>query len=109
MSRPSAQPARLETSRMFFITRRNAALTRSVCDPLHGGAGGHTAEFGHSGVLSALVPGRKSEEVGVDGLHAEVAHDSQCDAEEWNAVAGSGQSVGLIFKTVADPLYCSSA
>jgi hypothetical protein len=36
-------------------------------------------------------------------VHAQAAHHSQCDAEEWDAVAGGGQSAGLIFKTVADP------
>ena len=29
------------------------------------------------------------------------------DAEEWDAMAGDGQSAGLIFKTVADPFVSS--
>ncbi len=29
----------------------------------------------------------------------------ESDTEEWKAVAGGSQSVGLIFKTVADPFF----
>ena len=49
------------------------------------------------------LSGRESKDVGVDGLPAEVTRDSQCDAEEWDAVAGRRRSVGLSFKTVTDP------
>ena len=70
---------------------------------LYGGAGGHAEESRDSGVLSAPLSGGESEEVGVDRLHAQTAHDSQCDAEEWDAVAGGGQSACLTFKTVAVP------
>lgn len=44
------------------------------------------------------MSGGEGKEVGVDGLHAQAAHRSQCDAEEWNAVAGGGESVGLILR-----------
>jgi len=50
------------------------------------------------------VSGGQGEEAGVDGVHAEAAHHSQRDAEEWDAVAGDGQSADLIFQTVADPV-----
>lgn len=36
---------------------------------------------------SAPLLGGGGEEVGVDGLYAEVAHDYQCSAEERGAVA----------------------
>ena len=75
----------------------------------HGGPGGHAAESGDSRVLSATLSGGEGEEVGVDGLHAKAADHSQCDAEEWNAVAGGGESAGLIFKTVAAPPSCPIA
>jgi len=50
------------------------------------------------------VSGGQGEEAGVDGVHAEAAHHSQRDAEEWDAVAGDGQSADLIFQTVAAPV-----
>ena len=43
--------------------------------------------------------------VGLQDLTPFLLYYSQCDAEEWDAVAGGGQSAGLIFKTVADPIY----
>ena len=49
-----------------------------------------------SSVLSATLPDGEGKEVGVDGLPAPAAHRSQCDAEERNAVAGGGESSGLI-------------
>ena len=67
----------------------------------HCGSGGHAKEPRDPNVRSGVLSGGKSEEVGVDGQHAQAAHRSQCDAEEWNAVAGGGESDGLIFKTVA--------
>ena len=67
----------------------------------HCGSGGHAKEPRDPDVLSASLSGGESEEVGVDGLDAQAAHRSQCDAEEWRAVAGGGQSVDLMFKTVA--------
>ncbi len=48
------------------------------------------------------MPGGQGEEACVDGVHAEAAHHSQRDAEEWDAAAGDGQSADLIFQTVAD-------
>ena len=78
----------------------------------HGG-GGFLAEckiarphIPHGKTWNHLVSqsGEEGEEAGVDGLHAEVAHDSQLDAKEWDAVAGGGQSAGLIVITVADPI-----
>lgn len=72
------------TSSSFVATRRNAR---------------------DSGVLSAPLSGGEGEEAGVDGVHAQAAHHSQCDAEEWDALAGGGQSAGLMFKTVADPTW----
>ena len=57
---------------------------------LYDGAGGHSEEPSDSGDLSAPLSGGEGEEGGVDGLHAQAAHHSQCDAEEWNAVAGGG-------------------
>ncbi len=50
------------------------------------------------------MSGGQGEEAGVDGVHAEAAHHSQRDAEEWDAVAGDGRSADLIFQTVADPV-----
>ena len=44
------------------------------------------------------MSGGEGEEAGVDGLHTQAAHRSQCDAEEWNAVAGGGESAGLILR-----------
>lgn len=69
---------------------------------LHGGPRGHAPEPGDSDVLSASLSGRGSEEAGVDGVHAEATRDSQCDAEERDAMAGGGYSADLMFKTVAD-------
>lgn len=54
------------------------------------------------------MSGRDSEEVGVERLCAEVAHDYQRDVEEQDAVADRGQSVGLIFKAGADPSFCDA-
>ena len=68
---------------------------------LHGDPGGEAEESRDSERLPALVSGGEGEEVGVDGLHAEAAHKSQCDGEEWHAVAGGDPSARLIFKTVA--------
>ena len=67
----------------------------------HCGSGGHAKEPRDLGVLSASLSRGEGEEVGVDGLHAQAAHRSQCDAEEWSAVADDGQSADLMFKTVA--------
>jgi len=47
-------------------------------------------ESGDSAVQSAHVLGRERKEVGVDPLYAEAAHDSQCDAAEWDAVTEGG-------------------
>ena len=44
------------------------------------------------------MSGGEGEEVGADSLHVEAAHRSQCDAEEWNAVPGAGESAGLILR-----------
>jgi len=44
------------------------------------------------------VSGGESQETGVDGLYAEAAHDSQCNAEEQDAVAacdGTGRCRGI--------------
>lgn len=54
---------------------------------LYGGPRGHAAEPRHSDVLSASLSGREGEEAGADGVHAEATHDSQCDAEEEDAMA----------------------
>ncbi len=54
-----------------------------------------------STVLSESLAGGEGENVGVDSPHAQAAHHSQCEAEEWNAVANCGQSVGLMFKAAA--------
>ena len=62
-------------------------------------------EPGYSDLLTVLVSGGQGEEAGVDGLHAEAAHDSHRYAEEWDTVAGGSESAGLIFKTVPDPDY----
>lgn len=43
-----------------------------VSGSLHGGAGRHPAEPGDSHLLSATLSGGKSEEAGVDGLHAKL-------------------------------------
>ena len=72
---------------------------------LHGGAGGHPEEPGYSDLLPELVSGGQGEQAGVDGLHAEAAHNSQRHGEEWDTVSGGSESAGLIFKTVADPDY----
>lgn len=48
------------------------------------------------------LPGGEGEEARVDGLHAESANNSQCDAEECDPLAGGGNLACLIFKTVAD-------
>ena len=45
----------------------------------------------------------QSQEDGPRRLYAQTAVDSQCDAEEWKAVAGSGQSVGLILRQLLMP------
>lgn len=55
--------------------------------PLYGSAGGHAEEPGDSHLLSALVSGGESKKAGVNGLHAETAHHSQCDGEKRNPVA----------------------
>jgi hypothetical protein len=51
--------------------------------------------------LILALSGREGQEAGVDGVHAEVAHDSQCVAEEWDAVAGDLRPARLTVKTVA--------
>jgi hypothetical protein len=48
------------------------------------------------------MSGREGEEVGVNSLHAEVAHGSQRNAEKWGAVAGNRGPARLTVKTVAD-------
>ena len=53
-----------------------------------GAPGGDAEESRDSERLPARVSGGEGEEVGVDGLHAEAPHESQCDGEEWHAVAG---------------------
>lgn len=70
----------------------------------------HSQESGLvcEGRCSPHVPSCQSEEARVNGLHAEAALGSQRDAEEWDAVAGDGQSAGLILKTVTDPIYSST-
>jgi hypothetical protein len=50
---------------------------------------------------------KKSEEAVVDGVHAKLLTHSQCDDEEWDAVAGSSRSAGLIFMTVVIPFIDS--
>lgn len=55
--------------------------------PVYGGPGGHTEEPGDSHLLSALVSSGQGEEVGLDGLHAKTAHDSQCHGQERDAMA----------------------
>ena len=74
---------------------------------LHGGAGGH-AKNPVIQTRTALVAGGEGEETRVDGVHVEAAHDSQRHAEERDAVAGRGQSAGLLLKTIADPDSCGS-
>ena len=57
-----------------------------------------TAESGDPHLLSALVSGREGQEVGVVRVHAETAHDSQCNGEERDAVAacdGTGLYGGI--------------
>ena len=51
-------------------------------NPQYGRPGGHAQESRDSKLLSAFVSGGKGKEAPVDGLHAEAAHDSQCDVEE---------------------------
>jgi hypothetical protein len=47
-----------------------------------------------------FCPAGKAKKVALTALHADAAHHSQYEAEEWNAVEGGGESAGLIFKTV---------
>ena len=54
-----------------------------------------------SSVLSAPLSDGEGENVGVDSLHGRAALRSQCDAEERNAVAASGESSGLILRQFA--------
>ena len=75
---------------------------------LYGSAGGNAEESGDSDLLSALVSGRKGQEVGVDGMHAEAAHHLECDGQERYPVARGRKSACLIFKTVADPEFSST-
>ena len=42
--------------------------------------------------LDPVSSGGEGDEVGVDGLHAQAAHHSQCDAEEWDALAEGAAS-----------------
>lgn len=117
--RESPRAGHLDAQRGGGLSRRRAVSTRqrdaqgatdhlgwprpcAGCT-LHGDPGGDAEESRDSELLSALVSGGEGEEVGVDGLHAEAPHNSQCDGEEWHVVAGGRQSAGLIFKTVADP------
>lgn len=72
-----------------------------VREALYMGPRGHAPEPRDSGSISVSVR-QESEEAGVDGVHAEATHDSQCDAEERDAMAGGGYSADLMFKTVAD-------
>lgn len=65
---------------------------------LYGRVGRHTEESGELHVLSALASGGQGEEVGAHGLHAETAHDSQRDGQEWDAMAlrdGTGLCRGI--------------
>ncbi len=50
------------------------------------------------GVLLGLCQAGKAKKLAVSGLHTQVAHRFQCDAEEWNAVAGGGESASLILR-----------
>ena len=53
-------------------------------------------------LLSALAASGKGEEGGTHRLHAQVADDSQCDAETSNTLARGGGTPCLNLKTVAD-------
>jgi len=44
-------------------------------------------------------------EAGIDSLHAEAPHDSQCDGEEGHAMAGDSHSAHLKVKTMTDPSW----
>ena len=48
-----------------------------------------------------LCEAGKAKKLALTALHADAAHRSQCEAEEWSAVADDGRSVDLMFKTVA--------
>lgn len=71
--------------------------------PLHGSSRSHAPESRDSDVLPASLSSREGEEAGVDRVHAETAHDSQHDVEEWDAMASGGKSTDLIFRTVTTP------
>ena len=93
----------IENRGEFYDEFESIGTGSGAGNPQYGRPGGHAQESRDSKLLSAFVSGGKGKEAPVDGLQAEAAHDSQCDREEWDALAGRGQSVGLIFKTVADP------
>lgn len=68
-----------------------------------GAPGGEAEESRDSERLSARVAGGEGEEVGVDGLHVEAPHESQCDGEEWHAVAGGVPIGPLDFQDSCGP------
>ena len=63
------------------------------------------ARGGHATSKQRIGSGREGEEAGGDSVHPKAAHDSQCDGEKQNAVAGDRHSARLIVKTVAGPSY----
>ena len=61
-------------------------------------------QSGAPSLLPTAAVGREAQEVGADGLHAEVADYTQCDGEDGPALDSSGQ-FNLTIKTVA-PVGC---
>ncbi len=67
---------------------------------LHGSAGRQPIQSGALGLLPTAVGGRKTEEVGADGLYAQVADYTQCDGQDWSALDSTCQYT-LTFKAIA--------
>src|SRR4029077_2679488 len=74
---------------------------------LYGRDRGRSVQSGDPSLLSALAASGQSQEGRPHRLYAEVADDSQCDAETSDALARGGGTPCLNLKTVADTFSCS--
>ena len=106
----NCSPCRRGTTqpRQRHTPRETDALGRARTGPrrsLYGRDRGRPLQSGDPCLLSALAASRESQEGDTHRLYAEVADDSQCDAETSDTLASSGGTPCLNRKTVADTFF----